>query len=245
MTDPQSLHAGPVWQALTRLGEAQILIPVAVLLMLAFAAQPESRRFALRWLLLTTVAALITTASKLAFFGWGWGIAEINFTGISGHAMFAAAIYPVLMVAVMPARLWGGIRMGPTLGLAMGFALGGALAVLVGLSRLVVGAHSHSEVLAGLLLGGAASALAIAGARRAETTTSTTTSTPSAATFSTPLAARLHPVVPVILVVWLLWTPFELPDSQTHSWVIRLALSLSGHEAPFTRSQLFEPRVNL
>lgn len=225
MTDSQALNASPVWQALTRLGEAQILIPVAVLLMLVFAARPESRRFALRWLLLTTVAALITTASKLAFFGWGWGIAEINFTGISGHAMFAAAIYPVLMVAVVPVRVWGGST--------SAFVLGGALALVVGLSRLEVGAHSSSEVIAGLLLGGAASALAIERARQAGNSV------------STPTATRLHPVVPVLLVVWLLWTPFELPDSQTHSWVIRLALSLSGHEAPFTRSQLFEPRVNL
>ena len=111
--------------------------------------------------------------------------------------------------------------------------LGGALAILVGLSRLVVGAHTHSEVLAGLLLGGAASALAIAGARSAERTT------------STQLAPRLHPVVPVILVVWLLWTPFELPESQTHSWVVRLALTLSGHDAPFTRIQLFENGASL
>jgi membrane-associated phospholipid phosphatase len=240
MTEPQSLYAGPVWQAVTRLGEAQILIPVAVLMMLVFAAQPESRRFALRWLALTTVAALVTTASKLAFLGWGWGFAEFNFTGISGHSMFAAAIYPVLMVAVMPARLWAGSRFG----LALGLALGGGLAVLVGLSRLVVGAHSQSEVLAGLLLGGAASALAIARASPVDTTSSTTAS-PSAARLSSPLAAHLHPVVPVILVVWFMWTPFELPDSQTHSWVIRLALTLSGRDAPFTRSQLFENGASL
>jgi hypothetical protein len=39
-------------------------------------------------------------------------------------------------------------------------------------------------------------------------------------------------------VVWFLAMPFKLPESPTHSWVTRLALALSGHDAPFTRSQL-------
>jgi membrane-associated phospholipid phosphatase len=215
MTDPKALDAVPVWQVLTRLGEAQILIPAAVLMVLLLTARSETRRFAFNWMVLTTVATVITTASKLAFLGWGYGLAELNFTGFSGHAMFAAAIYPVLALAVVPGDSQGGRK--------FALALGCALALMVALSRIMVGAHSGSEVLAGLLLGGTASALAI-----------------RLASLPSP---RVHPVFPVMLVVWFLWVPFKMPSSQTHSWVTRLALDLSGHAAPFTRSHLFEPRL--
>jgi membrane-associated phospholipid phosphatase len=215
MTDPQIFDAGPVWQAISRLGEAQILIPAAALMVLVLTARPQSRRLALHWLALIAVATVITTASKLAFLGWGIGFAPCDFTGISGHAMFAAAIYPVLAFVVLPTRTWGTAR--------VAIAMGGMLALLVGLSRLMVGAHSNSEVLTGLLLGGTASVLAI-----------------RLASLPSP---RLHPICSVMLVVWFLWGPSKMPGSQTHSWVTRLALALSGHEAPFTRSHLFEPRA--
>ena len=213
MTDPQALNAGSVWQLLTRLGEAQILIPAALLMLLVLFARSETRRFAFNWLALATLATLITTASKLAFLGWGLGLADFNFTGFSGHAMFAAAIYPVLAFTVLPGGAQGNSR--------FALALGAALALLVGISRLMVGAHSGSAVVAGLLLGGIASALAIR--------------------WTKPSVGRVHAAVPVLLVVWFLSMPFKLPGSQTHSWVTRLALSLSGHDAPFTRSQLLTP----
>jgi hypothetical protein len=209
MIDLQAHHSGPIWQVLTRLGEAEILIPAAVLLMLVLMAQSATRRFAFIWLALTTVATLMTTASKLAFIGWGLGWADFNFTGVSGHAMFAAAIYPVLMLVLLPRGAWTGRN--------FSLALGAALALLVGLSRLVVGAHSESEVLAGWLLGGAASALSIRLGR--------------------PPVTAVYPAVPMILVVWFLVLPLKLPGSQTHSMVTRLALAMSGHAVPFTRSQ--------
>jgi membrane-associated phospholipid phosphatase len=194
---------------LTRLGEAEILIPAAALVMLVLMAQSDTRRFTFIWLALTTVATLITTASKLAFIGWGLGLADFNFTGVSGHAMFATAIYPVLALSLLPRGSWAGRK--------FAFSLGGALALLVGQSRLVVGAHSESEVLAGWLLGGAASALSVR--------------------FAKPPVFVVHPTVPIILVVWLLVMPLKLPGSQTHSRVTRLALAMSGHAVPFTRSQ--------
>ena len=49
-------------------------------------------------LLPIALAAILVTATKIAFMGFGWGIARIDFTGLSGHAMLAAAIYPVLVV---------------------------------------------------------------------------------------------------------------------------------------------------
>jgi membrane-associated phospholipid phosphatase len=210
MTEPLAHNVDPVWQVLTRLGEAQILIPAALLMLLVLGARIQTRKLAFNWVALAMVAVLITTASKVAFLGWGLGLAEFNFTGFSGHAMFAAAIYPLLALTVAPSTAPGGSR--------LAFALGAALALMVGVSRLVVGAHSGSEVVAGLLLGGTASALAVSR--------------------TNPSIARVHPAVPILLLVWFMAMPFKLPGSQTHTWVTRLALSLSGHDTPFTRSQL-------
>lgn len=200
----------PIWHLITRMGEAEILLPVAVLSALALCLRPDKRRLALAWMLLIITAALITTASKVAFIGWGIGWAAINFTGVSGHAMFATAIYPLLMLTLVG----GEARARQRFALALGFAL----AVLVGVSRVEVGAHAWSEVLAGWLLGGAATlmVLAVAGSG----------------------GIVLRPIVPIIFLAWMSITPGHMQASQTHSLVTRLALKLSGHVQPYTRSDL-------
>ena len=78
------------------------------------------------------------------------GYAPLDFTGISGHAMFAAAVLPLLAFAALPA--W---RV-PALSAAY------LLAALIAVSRLATGSHSISEVTLGFGLGAAASALALA-----------------------------------------------------------------------------------
>jgi membrane-associated phospholipid phosphatase len=200
------------WQLFTRLGEAQLLLPAAavvVWLLLrerAPSAGPGQRGLALQWLLRLAIAAALTTASKLAFIGWGLGSAAIDFTGISGHTTFATATYPLLLAAAMPAT-WPLARQA-------GALAGVALALAVGLSRLMVDAHSVSEVLAGVLVGGWAGVLAFRlGALRPR--------------FSGWLAP--------LLGLWLLSTPLVAPPSQSHSMVTRLALALSGHSSPYTR----------
>lgn len=199
------------WQILTRLGEAEILLPVAVLTAAAWCFKADRRRLGLAWMLLIGVAVCITAATKIAFIGWGIGWAALNFTGISGHAMFSAAIYPLLAVTFVPvesitAKRWA-------------LALGVAVAVLVGVSRVAVGAHSWSEVFAGWALGGAVSAVVVFG-------------------FPVLSVALLRPIVPIILLVWVGVTPFGMPGSQTHSAITRVALHLSGHTEPFTRADL-------
>ena len=201
------------WHLLTRLGEAQILLPATALTSLALLARASTRKLALIWMALITLATVITTASKVAFMGWGIGWADIDFTGVSGHAMFAAAIYPVLMVTFFAGR-WRGAH-------GLSLALGCALALVVGLSRIEVGAHSWSEVLAGWAIGGAVSAVALA--------------------LSETSAIVLRPIVPVLLLAWVAVMPFKLHASPTHSFVIRLAVAMSGNEMPFTRSDLLHP----
>jgi membrane-associated phospholipid phosphatase len=210
MTFPHAVNSLHLWHLLTRLGEAQILLPAAALTMLALFAQAATRRLALGWMALLITAAAITTASKVAFIGWGIGWAAINFTGVSGHAMFAAAIYPLLMLTFLSASLRGNHR--------LPLALGCALALLVGVSRVEVGVHSWSEVLAGWAVGGAVSGAALAVSRVS--------------------AIAIRPIVPVVFLAWMAVMPFELRASPTHALVIRLAVAMSGNDRPFQRSDL-------
>ena len=202
-----SSHLQTYWHLLTRLGEVQILLPAALLSMLVLAHNTDTRSLATNWLGLLSLASLLTLASKIAFIGWGIGSAWLDFTGLSGHTMFAAAVYPLLL-GTLASRL-------PPWGQKAAVAAGFALALLVGMSRLEVGAHSLSEVVAGLLLGGAASAFAIARAGLPR--------------------SGIGSSLTVLVALWVLITPVHVPPLPTHSLVTRLALSLSGSPVPHTR----------
>ena len=147
----------PFWDLITRLGEAQILLPTALLLAAWFAWRGHSRRLAVTWLLGIATATLVTTASKVAFIGYGVGWPALNFTGVSGHSMFAAAIYPLAGIAVASAVAGPQSISWQRVGLMVGVVL----AIVVGVSRVAISAHSWSEVLLGLAVGGAASAMAL------------------------------------------------------------------------------------
>jgi membrane-associated phospholipid phosphatase len=196
------------WSFVTRLGEMQILLPAALLAAWALLqAGPAGRGLLGAWLLPLVAAVLLTTASKVAFIGWGWGLPQMDFTGVSGHAMFAAAIYPLLAVALVPA---------PRRGLRVVALVAAALlALLVGVSRCRMGVHSESEVAAGLLLGAAVPLWAFARAGLAP--------------------GALRPWAPLLAGVWLVLTPLHAPASQSHALVTRLALALAGHQQPYLR----------
>lgn len=206
MSDSSLLY---FWCSLTRLGEAQLLLPAALVAAWVMLRRPDARPLALRWLAVLATAALLTTASKIAFLGWGLGWAELNFTGISGHSMFAAAIYP-LLIGTLAARSPRGKR--------LGIAVGALLALLVGVSRVVVGAHSSSEVLAGWLVGGVAGSVALGLVRVPR--------------------VQIAPALSASIVAWLALTPTYAPASQTHPAVVRLSLLLSGRAMSFTRDEM-------
>jgi PAP2 superfamily len=208
--------ASPFWSIVTRFGEAQILLPLALGLALLMWQRGASKRLALGWLGWIAVVAGITTASKLAFIGWGVGSADLDFTGISGHAMFAGAIYPVLM-RLLP----GGSSQRATLWRSLGVTGGVMLAALVAISRVMVHAHSLSEVLAGLALGLAASALTL-----------------RLATPSRVVATPMPRWMPALVAAWLVVLPHSAPASVTHWLVTQLALTLSGRSVPYQRSDL-------
>jgi membrane-associated phospholipid phosphatase len=209
MSDPSVLAW---WQLLTRLGEAQILLPAAAVAVLALLRRQPGRVLVAWWAGLLALAILVTTATKVAFIGWGLGSQALDFTGISGHAMFAAAVFPLLLGAVVPR--WRG-------GAVPAVAAGVALALLVGFSRLEVRAHTVSEVVAGLALGGAVSAAVLWRTRLP------------------PLRLSVWP--PLLVLAWFALTPTQAPPSRSHDMVTRLALSLSGHAVPHTRAE-FRPQ---
>jgi membrane-associated phospholipid phosphatase len=207
---PYIPDAEEVWVFVSRFGEAQILLPAMLAALLWLALQPSSRLLAFNWLAAVLAATGLTTASKVAFIGFGIGYAPLDYTGISGHAMFSAAILPVLLrvpvAHAAPRRA------------AWASAIGYGLALLIAVSRIQVGAHSLVEVLLGNGLGLLASAWALR--------------------FAPPPGRRPPLWLPAALALWMALLPGTAPPSTTHGMVTALALELSGRPAPYTRSQM-------
>lgn len=198
------------WPVLTRLGEAEILLPVTVLTAALLFRNSATRHLAWLWMALLGAAATLTTVSKLAFIGWGLGSAAIDFTGVSGHAMFSSSIYPLLLRAYL-----GGTT---PLRQRAALVLGALLAVVVGASRIAIGVHSLSEVLAGWMLGAVVTGVVLRWAQGAQ--------------------LRVRALLPMVLLAWVAIMPVQMQASQTHSLVTAVALRLSGRSLPFERADL-------
>jgi membrane-associated phospholipid phosphatase len=209
---PVEPHA--LWLLVTRLGEALILLPAAALLALWLVWPGRLVRLAVVWVLGLGAAVGVTIASKIAFIGYGLGYAPLDYTGISGHSMLAAAIYPLAGMVTLHAVAGATAPAWRRTGLSLGIAL----AVLVGVSRIAIGAHSWVEVLMGLALGGLISATALLAGRLP--------------------AMRSALWVPVILTLWLVLTPAGAPPSDTHGLITQWALQLSGRSVPYTRGDM-------
>ena len=197
------------WSFVTRLGEAEILLPAVLLAAVWLALGAGQGRLTLRWLGLLALGGTITTATKVAFIGYGVGVPAWDFTGISGHSMFATASYPMLLWVLLMHRGPGSQR----LGVGLGFAIG----LLVAYSRLPTHAHSPSEVVAGVLLGCTISLLTLKLPRNGP-----------------PVPWWL----PVLTLSGLAVQPAYAPPSHTHDLVTRLSLRVSGHAQPYTRAEM-------
>ena len=198
------------WRAVTRFGESGIVLPLVLVVAIGLGWSARRPDRALSLLLPIALAATLVTATKIAFMGFGWGIASIDFTGLSGHAMLAAAIYPVLAVVFVPPT-W------PRREVAT--AAAAAIVGLVAISRVAVDAHSASEVLSGCAVGMLAAAVATRSIDR---------------TGGTRLSlAWLAPGL-----VWLLLTFPAPPVMPSHDWITGLAMTLSGRDLPYVRADL-------
>lgn len=196
------------WALLSDLGNSKWLLPAAVLLILV--SRPREWQFRLGWAVSLSGVALVTLASKLAFMGWGIGSRALDFTGFSGHAAMAAAIYPVAFHLLAAGRCSEKTTRAWT-------AAGVALAGLIAYSRLPLNAHSVSEVVLGFLLGSAASAWTLLRTRWTQ-------------------ALQLRQLALALGVAAL--TPFALPNVSTHQAVIKLAQVLSGRQVLHDRAWL-------
>ncbi|NRR31518.1 phosphatase PAP2 family protein [Oxalobacteraceae bacterium] len=194
------------WHGLTLLGSLAVTGPVGIAIAV-WLMMGKSWRLAAQWCLLFGGAMALVVATKVAFIGWGIGIESVEFAGISGHAMRACAVFPV---AAFLAFRHTGKRLH-----WIAVALGVVLALLISYSRIVVHAHSVSEVLSGAPLG-----LLVAAA------------------FLWLASDADHLAMSRVLVVLCIPVLLVLPHVEpipTEQWMEDLALTLSGHERPFTR----------
>jgi len=136
------------WDLISQLGDSRLLLPISATLI--GAGLWQRHQWAGRWAIALSAVFLIVLASKLAFLGWGMGIARLDFTGFSGHAAMSALTWPVVLTLI---RRKAGSRKWTV-------AAGLLLAAAVGYSRLPLNTHAWSEVAGGFLLG-AGSAAAI------------------------------------------------------------------------------------
>jgi membrane-associated phospholipid phosphatase len=131
------------WSHLSALGGLNVTALLAVGVA-AWLVGARCWRLALVWCAVFGGAMLVAAASQVAFIGWGIGIRALSFTGFSGHAARAAAVFPVALF-LLAERGSPRLRRGAV-------AVGGLLAVAVALARVQVGAHSASEALSGCVL---------------------------------------------------------------------------------------------
>lgn len=200
------------WRTLTYFGDSMLLIPTAVIIALVLPWKSDNRRTVWYWLLAFGLAGLIVSLSKILFLGFGIGSARFNFTGFSGHSAMSATLWPVMMWLISGRwpRRWRMLTIG----------IGYAIPLMVGFSRLVMHAHSVSEVLAGLLLGFTLSSAFLLSQR--DTALKGFSAIQVAIAFLVPVLLLSHGRV-----------------ATTQQFLERFSADLAGLEKPFTRADLF------
>lgn len=192
-----------LWHVYGVLGSVAVTGPIGLAIAVWLVAG-KSWRLTLAWSLLFGVGMALVVATKMAFIGWGVGVESVAFAGISGHAMRAAAVYPVALYLLA----YGG---GAPLRLAA-LAAGVVLAVLIAISRVVINVHSVSEVVTGCLLGFTVAAAFLWYARSGRTLV-------------------MSRVLGLLCLPVLLIAP-RVEPIPTEMWITRAALYLAGHQQP-------------
>jgi membrane-associated phospholipid phosphatase len=200
------------WIYFTKLADTNVLMPLAFLLA-AWLACLRRWREAVLWLFLFCSGLAIVAATKIAYIGWGIGITSLDFAGISGHAMRAAAVAPVMGFLSLQSRSRTSI--------AIALLSSIAFSIAIAVSRLVLHQHSISEVVSGLLLGGLVAAVFLAWS-------------PSRPTV--PWNIALSAACAFIAIAGLMAKP-----APTERWIERVALYLSGHDQPYRHARMVAP----
>jgi membrane-associated phospholipid phosphatase len=201
------------WHWLSVAGSLAVTGPIGIAIMVWLLAG-KSWRLTWTWLLLFGGGMALVVLTKLAFLGWGLGVESVEFAGFSGHAMRAAAVYPVAAFLMT--------RSSPQWAQMLASTLGVLLSVLIALSRIYTFSHSPSEAWTGCVLG-----LVVAGAFIWYANSER----------QLPLSRVLVALcVPVLLVA-----P-QVKPIPAEMWITKVALYLSGRDQPYTRAIWQAPR---
>lgn len=195
-----------IWNLITEAGGMQVLGTLGIVLTIWLCCERQWR-LAWQWFVGYGAVLGLVVVSKVLFIGWGIGSRTLDFTGFSGHAMRACAAGPVLAFLLFyhaPPR-W---RSTATLA---GLLVGG----LIAYSRLVVKAHSLSEVLSGAALGFALAAWFLA-------------------RVGTGQVFRFNLALVLVGLSGLLIIRHSEPV-PTHSLMVNVTLKITGHARPFVR----------
>lgn len=204
------------WHWLSVIGSLAVTGPIGVAIVVWLLAG-KSWRLTVIWALLFGTGMALVVITKMAFIGWGVGVASVEFAGFSGHAMRAAAVFPVAgYLATRSSPVW--MRQ-------LGTLAGVLLAVLIAISRVYVQAHSTSESVTGCLLGLLVAAAFIWYA-------------------STERHMALSRVLVVLCIPVVLVAPTVEPI-PAEQWITQAALYLSGRDQPFTREMWHNPQQQL
>lgn len=190
-----------LWMALSALGGMSVTGPLGIAVAVWLLAG-RTWRLSLSWCMLFGIGLLLVVVTKVAYYGWGIGIPEWRFAGLSGHAMRACAVYPVVFYLMF-------LKARPV-SRHVALAVGVLVAVLISFSRVPVQAHSMSEVVLG---GGVGFAVALAFI--------VTARSEQPAVVGRVLVALC---VPLVLVM-----PFTKP-MPAERWVRQVAQYLSGND---------------
>ena len=207
--NPMFQNTTSLWPIITHLGSASLVLPIFAIT--AVSLWREGQASAVRvWLIAMALAVALTLATKIMFLGWGIGIASLNFTGISGHTLLVTSVLPVLLSWYLTDDQGNPSRTGLIAGLLIG--------AVVGVSRVALGAHSHSEVVFAWGIGVVVSIMVVQALN---------------GRLRCPWSAKLAPLIFLLAL--------HTPSStylRTHDWEVKLALLVSGHERPYTRNHL-------
>jgi PAP2 superfamily. len=194
------------WQWLVAPGSAIYLIPLVLLVGGAVILRDRTATNAvLRWWAAVAGVCVLVAASKISFYGWGIGIRAWDLTCFSGHTALSVAVWPVVLTLLIPLNRPGWRLVGAITGAAFGG--------LIGYSRIPLGAHPASEVIAGALLGCLAAVPAARALGR-----------------SAP-PPTFTPLILLATALWIAIPPSHISGLSSERWFAKLGAKLSGSES--------------
>lgn len=132
------------WKLMIDIGHTAVALPLAAAIAV-WLVTGRAWRLALCWCLMFAAGLSLVASSKIAFLGWDAGIPALEFKALSGHALCATAVLPVLFFVILQEASHSWRRGGVVFGICLSVALG---VLLVHFKF-----HSASEVFVSSLLG--------------------------------------------------------------------------------------------